>query len=99
MRNDDTSYFVYILRCADNTVYVGSSTDSVGRVSAHNAGHGPRYTARRRPVQLVYAEQFPTMPEARRREIQLKRWSRARKEALIDGNLDRLHGLSRRKQR
>ena len=89
--------FVYILRCADGTPYVGSTSDVNARVVTHNAGRGPRFTACRRPVTLVYSELFETMDQARERESQLKKWSRAKKEALIAGDLAALKGLSRRR--
>jgi len=90
---------LYILRCADGSYYVGSTTDVTERVQAHNAGRGPRFTACRRPVALVHSEPFDTMDQARQREIQIKKWSRAKKEALIAGHMQRLHDLSRRRTR
>ena len=92
-----SSFFVYILRCADDAFYVGSTNDLSARVDTHNAGRGPRFTACRRPVTLVYSESFETMDKARQREIRIKKWSRAKKEALIAGCLDTLHSLSRRR--
>ena len=88
--------FVYILKCADGTYYVGSTLDLQGRIDAHNAGRGPRFTSCRRPVRLAHYESFVAMADARKREIQLKKWSRAKKEALISGDLRRLKSLSRR---
>ena len=99
MDTADKRFHVYILRCADGTYYVGSTTDVAARVESHNTGRGPRFTACRRPVALVYVEPFDTMDQARQREIQTKKWSRAKKEALIAGNLDTLHNLSRRRNR
>ena len=90
-------FFVYILVCADGAYYVGSTTDVPARVATHNAGRGPRFTACRRPVILVYSEPFGTMDQARKREIQIKKWSRTQKEALIAGDMDRLHDLSCRR--
>ncbi len=97
MSKTDREFFVYILRCADGSYYVGSTTDVAARVEAHNAGRGPRFTACRRPVTLVYSEPFDTMDQARQREIQIKKWSRAKKEALIACEMQRLHDLSRRR--
>ena len=94
-----SSFFVYILRCADGAYYVGSTSDLASRVATHNAGRGPGFTACRRPVELVYSEPFTTMGQAREREIQLKKWSRAKKEALIGGDAKALHDLSRRRIR
>ncbi len=76
-------HFVYIVRCADGTLYTGYAVDPEQRVQAHNAGRGARYTAGRRPVQLVFAEPCPTRGDALRREHQLKRLSRTQKESLI----------------
>ena len=90
-------FFVYILRCRDDTYYVGSTADVPARVHAHNAGRGPRYTACRRPVTLVYSECFETMGRARQREIQIKKWTRAKKGALITGETERLRLLSKRR--
>ena len=69
-----------------------------GRIEMHNAGRGPKFTACRRPVTLVYSEAFDSMQQARQREIQIKKWSHAKKEALLVGDLQRLHKLSRRRR-
>ena len=98
MGETENGFFVYILRCVDGTYYVGSTTDVAARVAAHNAGRGPRFTACRRPVMLVYSDPFDTIDQARQREIQIKKWSRGKKEALIAGDKAALHGLSRRKK-
>jgi putative endonuclease len=76
-------HFVYIVRCADGTLYTGYARDPRARVRVHNTGRGARYTAGRRPVTLVYAESFESVGDALRREHALKRRSRAEKEALI----------------
>ena len=76
---------VYIVRCADGTLYTGYAVDLAQRCAAHNAGRGARYTAGRRPVSVVYAESCASVGEALRREHALKRLTRARKEALIAG--------------
>ncbi len=87
--------FVYILRCADDTFYVGHAENLQARLKEHNGGHGAQYTAIRRPVRLVYSEEFDSLKAAVFRERQLKRWSRAKKEALISGEFDRLKQLSK----
>jgi len=92
-------HHVYILRCADQSYYVGSTRNLAKRIAAHNDGLGARYTARRRPVQLVYAESLPTLADAVRRERQLKRWSRAMKEALLTGDFGKLNRLGRSRYR
>ena len=76
-------HFVYIVRCADGTLYTGYARDPKARVKVHNTGRGARYTSGRRPVRLVYAESFESVGEALRREYALKGRSRAHKEKLI----------------
>jgi predicted GIY-YIG superfamily endonuclease len=76
-------HFVYILRCADGTLYTGYARDPQKRELAHNNGQGARYTAGRLPVRLVYCEACESAGEALRREYQVKRLSRAKKESLI----------------
>lgn len=76
-------HFVYIVRCADGTLYTGYARDPEARAKAHNAGRGARYTSGRRPVHVVYTEACASWGDALRRERELKRLTRARKEALI----------------
>src|SRR4051794_10927391 len=76
-------HFVYIVRCADDTLYTGYAVDPEARAQKHNAGRGARYTASRRPVVLVHAERFRSKSKALKREYALKQWPRARKEQLI----------------
>ena len=83
-------YATYILECADRSYYIGSTSNLRSRVQAHRSGKGPQHTALRLPVRLVYHELFDTLEEAVARESQLKRWTRAKKEALIAGDLARL---------
>jgi len=90
-------YYVYILRCADDSVYVGSARDLHERVNAHNTGRGAACPFKHRPVHLVYSESFETGTAALARERQLKHWSHGKKQALIECNLDRLKHLSRRR--
>jgi predicted GIY-YIG superfamily endonuclease len=91
--------FVYILRCADGAYYTGSTRDSLEmRVAQHNDGTFGGYTARRRPVLLVYHEEFEQITDAIAAERQLKGWSRAKKEALIRGDFASLHALARGKR-
>lgn len=89
------SIHVYILRCADDSYYVGLTEDLKGRENAHNNGRGSKYTFLRRPVRLVYSESYRTFEEAIARERQLKRWSHAKKKALMVGDAGRLRQLSR----
>ena len=88
---------MYILRCRDHMLYVGSTFDLEKRIAEHNAGLGAEFTVRRLPVALAYAEEHQTMVDAYRREKQVQGWSRAKREALIVGDLDRLHELARRR--
>ena len=90
-------HFVYLVRCADNTLYVGHTEDLEERERVHNQGRGARYTASRRPVRIVYSEARDSLEGAVRRERQLKVWTRAKKEALIAGDIDRLKRLSKRR--
>ena len=76
-------HFVYIVRCADGTLYTGYARDPAEREKVHNSGRGARYTAGRRPVVLVYSEAFDSIGDALRREHQLKDWKRWQKEALV----------------
>ncbi len=88
--------FVYILRCTDGSYYVGSTRGTLeNRVNEHNAGIYGGYTKSRRPVQLVFHETFDRITDAIAAERQLKGWRRAKKEALIRGDVDALVHLSR----
>lgn len=88
--------FTYILRCADDTLYVGQTEDLASREQTHNDGRGAVYTAKRRPVRIAYAEEHASIEKAIARERQLKRWSREKKEALIRGDRNALDWLSHR---
>ena len=76
--------YVYLLRCADGTLYTGWTNDLHTRLAAHNAGTGAKYTRSRRPVELFYYETFETKEEAMRRECAVKRLTRAQKLALSE---------------
>ena len=75
--------YVYLLRCADGTLYCGWTTDPEARLAAHNSGRGAKYTRSRLPVTLVYTESFEDRRDALRREWQIKRMTRGQKLALI----------------
>ncbi|HQS99864.1 MAG: endonuclease [Hydrogenophilales bacterium 16-64-46] len=77
------SWFVYLLRCADGTLYAGVTTDPDRRLAEHNAGTGARYTRARLPVEMVHIESAPDRAAACRREAALKKRPRAAKLALI----------------
>jgi putative endonuclease len=76
----DSMAWMYILRCADDSYYVGSTVDLERRLWEHNEGIGAKYTARRRPVELVYAAEFDSVVEAYEHEKQVQGWSRAKRE-------------------
>ena len=79
-----SGWLVYMVRCADGSLYTGITTDLVRRLRQHNGGHGgARYTRSRRPVTLVYAEPVASRSDACRREYRLKQLSRADKEELV----------------
>lgn len=81
------SYYVYLLRCRDGTLYTGYTDDPERRLRVHNAGKGAKYTRSRLPVELVYQEQCPDKSAALRREREIKRMRRAEKLALISGGI------------
>ena len=76
-------HHVYIVRCADGTLYTGYALDPAARVAVHNGGRGARYTKSRLPVALVYTEAFESKSEALTREHQVKQLTRAQKDTLI----------------
>lgn len=88
--------WVYILRCADGSYYVGSTTGLNRRVEQHNKGDDAKYTARRLPVALVYAVEFDSIWEAYAREKQIQSWRREKREALIRGDYEALPKLARK---
>ena len=92
------SAWVYMLKCADGSYYVGSQRgeDVQTRVGQHQAGEGGDYTVRRRPVTLVWCEEFQRITDAIAFERRIKGWSRAKKEALIAGDWAEVSALSRR---
>lgn len=86
----------YILRCGDGTLYVGSARNLDNRLEQHYSGNGGAYTSKRMPVELVWFEEHTRIDEAYERETQLQEWSRAKREALIRGDLAALRPLSRK---
>jgi predicted GIY-YIG superfamily endonuclease len=91
-------FYLYILRCADSTFYVGVTKHLTTRLSRHNTGIECRDTASRRPVVLAYSERFPSENAAVARETQIKRRSGEKKAALISGDLLTLKALSKRRR-
>jgi putative endonuclease len=82
------------MRCSDDSLYTGVTTDVSRRVIAHNQKSGGNYTRVRTPVKLVYQESHPTQSTALKREAQIKRWTRNKKLALINSNIAELSRLS-----
>lgn len=81
-------HLVYLLRCADGTLYTGYTTDLSRRVAQHNSGKGAKYTRTRRPVTAMAAWEFPSKGQALSAEYRIRRLPRLQKQALIDtGNL------------
>lgn len=76
--------YTYMLECADGTFYTGWTNDLPKRLKTHSAGKGGKYTRSRLPVKLVYAEEHEERTDAMRREVQIKRLSRKRKQELLD---------------
>jgi putative endonuclease len=90
--------FLYIVRCADGSYYIGITRTSLDiRIAQHNAGTFPGYTSTRRPVELVYSQWLERITDAIENERKLKRWSRAKKEALIRGDFALLKSLAQRR--
>jgi putative endonuclease len=94
------SAYLYILRCADGSYYVGTTRETLeNRLSEHESGQFGGYTERRRPVMLVYHQHFDRIADAIAAERQVKGWRRDKKEALIRGEFDALPALARRQAR
>lgn len=79
------SHYVYILSCADGTLYTGYTTELIRRLAAHNEGKGAKYTRGRRPVELLYWEEGADRSWGLKREESIKRLTRKKKEELIGG--------------
>ena len=89
-------YYVYILRCSDGSYYTGITNSVERRLYEHQEGLIERcYTHNRRPVKLVYVEEYADVIEAISREKQIKGWTRAKKEALIKGDMNKLKELAK----
>lgn len=79
-------YYFYLLRCSDNSLYAGICIDLEQRLDAHQNGKSAKYTRSRLPVTLVFHEQHQTKGDALRREAEVKRWPKQRKERLVAGS-------------
>jgi putative endonuclease len=76
-------YYVYLIECADTSIYTGITTDIARRLTEHKRGIGSRYTRARGLRRLLHSEQFPTRSEALKREAEIKKWTRSKKLHLI----------------
>lgn len=85
---------MYILECVDGSYYTGSTKNLEQRLWQHKTAQGANHTKVRLPVELIYAEHYERVDEAFTREKQIQGWSRKKKEALIEGNLEKLRSLS-----
>ena len=91
-------YFVYLLKCADGSIYVGVTNDYRARLHEHRSGtHPDSYTFSRRPIELLYVATFNDIHEAIAWEKHVKRWSHSKKEALAKGNESALHILAKKR--
>lgn len=76
-------FYFYFARCADGSLYAGTCLDLAARVAKHNEGKGAKYTRSRLPITIIYHEEFSTLGDARRREIEVKQWRKSDKEDLV----------------
>jgi predicted GIY-YIG superfamily endonuclease len=90
------SFWVYILRCADRSYYTGHTDNLEERIAKHQMGEIEGYTSTRRPVKLLFSEEFSTRAEALAVERQIKGWTRRKKEALIRGDWSEVSRLAQR---
>jgi putative endonuclease len=89
--------WMYILKCSDDSYYVGSTKNLDLRIAQHQSGKGSRYTSGRLPIELVYGEEYDRVSDAYYREKQVQNWSRAKREALIDAKPDLLPALAKKR--
>ncbi|MFC1666515.1 GIY-YIG nuclease family protein [Candidatus Omnitrophota bacterium] len=82
-------WYVYIIRCRDGSLYTGSTTDIHRRIKEHNSGDGGSYTRIRRPVRLLYKENYTNRSKAQKREAQIKSWTKNKKVTLFSCNTKR----------
>jgi len=93
-------YYVYILKCSDDSYYTGITSNLSNRLFEHRSGkHIDSYTFKRRPLELMFYCEFTEVGLAIDTEKQIKKWSRAKKEALINGEFERLSNLAKKKFR
>ena len=90
------AFWVYMLQCADGSYYVGHTDDLEKRISEHKGGQLEGYTSTRRPVRVVFTQDFPSRAEALAAELQIKGWSRKKKVALTSGDWTEVSRLAQR---
>lgn len=90
------AFWVYMLKCADSSYYVGHTDNLERRVACHQSGEIPGYTAERLPVVLVFAQEVESREQALTLERQLKGWGRPKKEALVAGDWGRISNLAKK---
>ena len=93
------SFWVYIIKCADDSYYTGHTEDIEKRIGEHRFGTYRGYTSTRLPIELVYNQEFQTREEAIESERQIKGWSRKKKEAMIRGDWAEVSRLAKGKGR
>ena len=91
-------FWVYMLQCADQSYYVGHTNDLEKRIAEHQAGTMDGYTATRRPIEVVFTQEFPSREDALAVELQIKGWSRKKQQALVRGDWSEISRLARRRQ-
>ncbi len=97
-QKEPMAFWVYMLQCADQSYYIGHTNDVEKRILEHQTGERDGYTARRRPVRVVFTQEFPSREEALAAELQIKGWSRKKKEALVRGDWAEISRLAKRRQ-
>ena len=90
-------FYVYILKCNDNSYYVGHTDNIEKRISEHSSNEYPCYTSKRLPAEVAFIQPFGSRDEAFNAERQIKKWSRQKKEALIAENFERVSLLAKKK--
>ena len=91
--NESNQWYVYLVKCSDKSLYTGITNNIERRIKEHNFHRGGRYTRSFGPVKLFWREEHPDKSSALKREMQIKRWTRSKKEALISGNFELLKSL------
>lgn len=91
------NFFLYIIKCSDDSYYVGHTDEIEKRIAEHMLGNIQCYTSTRLPLELVFVQDFNSRTEAIDMERRIKKWSRKKKEALIEGNWEKISILSKKK--